>query len=446
MNNKYILILILLPVLIFGTGYWYYPASTQYPQNTTTAMTFGKICGTPHDTGRVYILYYQSVPGRALFQSYDPFYNQWNYNLADLPVFPQKGSALCPWYHPVENAKIFAIPYDYSGSVGHLYEYDIVNNTWRSLDTVPHRSNILGYGLSLKTGDRCMIDGLPFQNFYYFGGQRTEFYVYRREIGPAAVQTLTRGWTRLTDYANGLYSHGDGADLAYRPLSGVDNPKRIYGLCGGNSKFFWYYNIETNAWILAHDAPSNVAGGGSLASIGVLGADTIPSDRLLYAFKGDGSNNFYSYDYFTNGFSSAPADPRQGAYQGADLSFGYYKVAGTVKRGIWATFGNNVGDVGFFDPSGTEAGGSQSAGITPIEEKNRITCDARNQLFIRLSSILNTDAKLKLYDASGRIAQVFSIPQGVKDYHLKWDNVRNGVYYYRLITADNETHGKLVKY
>lgn len=443
MNNKYIFILILLPALIFGTGKWYYPTSTEYGQNNTTAMTFGKICWTTHDTGRVYVLYYQPSQNSTFFQSYDPFYEEWNNDL-DVPSdIPVKGSALCPWSCSVENAKIFAIPYDYNSSVGHIYEYDIDNNTWRSLDTVPHRDNELGRGLSLKTGNRCTINGRPYQNFYYFGGKYTEFYVYSREIGPAL--SLSRGWNRLEGYANEGFSHLDGSDLTYRPLSGVTYPKRIYGMVP--AQHFWYYNIDGGAWANtdAQYMPS-IGRGGSLASFGVLGADTIQSDRLLYAFQGDSTDNFYSYSYISNEFNGDPPDPRHRVVQGADLSYGYYKLSGTVIKGIWATFGNSVAEVGFCDPYYEEFGANQSAGIAPIEEKDRITCDGRNQLFIRLSSVLKTDAKLKLYDVSGRMVQIFSIPQGVKDYHLNWDNARNGVYYYRLITTDNETHGKLVKY
>jgi len=293
-----------------------------------------------------------------------------------------------------------------------------------------------------------MIGTLPYINFYYFGGRLGEFYVYRREIGPPAVQTLTPGWTRLTNYANGDYRHGDGADLAYRPLCGVDNPKRIYGLRGDDvydDYTFYYYNIDSNTWILVRKVPAAVAGGGSLASYGVLGADTIQSNRLLYAFKGNNTKKFWSYNYATDDWSDGPTDPDYNVNQGADLSFGYYKPSTVVIPGIWATFAGGYANIGFFDPSAAEAGGSQSAGLIPLEEKNRITCDARNQLFIRLSSILNTDAKLKLYDVSGRMVQMFSIPQGNIEYHIKLDNVRSGVYLYRLIMANNEINGKFVK-
>lgn len=288
-------------------------------------MTFSKICWTSHDTGRVYVLYYIEDEEQSFFQAYDPFYNSWNYDL-DVPNdIPKKGSALCPWVSGVENAKIFAIPYDYSGGVGHIFEYDIDDGDWNSLDTIPHTENYLGYGLSLKTGNYCEIKTRPYINLYYFGGRDDEFYVYRREVGPPSLVSLNPGWTQLADYP---HNHKDGADIAYRPDSNVANPRRVYGLRGGgyDENNFYYYNIDTDYWTWRPNAFA-VDDGGALAADGVLGSDTLPSvDKYIYAFRGDNNNDFSAYDHVNSTWTATPLNPAYDADQGADLAFGYYNT------------------------------------------------------------------------------------------------------------------------
>jgi len=450
------LLLALLPLLVFSEGIWHYPTDTPYPQDESTAMTFGR--GNEGYRGRLYVL---TRNGTTRFSAYNHAGNPPSWiTLTALPDIPEWGSSICAWYNDgylPPQYKVFAIPYDRQDggahNKGHIYEYDIPNNTWTTLDTVPYDFSSSGSGLCLKPGNN---DGI-YINLYYWGrihnGINDAFFVYRRKVpppGPQGAIPIYNHWEQLASKY-----HGNGADIAYWPGT-YPNPNMIYALRGGgDSRTFYAYDIKNNIWTEAgvmHDAPHDVTYGGSLAGDGVLGQFKWQSNtQNLYAFSKNSTSHAY-FDKYNPGLNDWDArhDPDEPIYKmnkGADLHFGYYDSSGVQKSGIWATFGNNLTKVGFFDTDTTvgDQEGGQSMTSQPLSEPLRITRKSRNQISISFSTILKTDTRLKIYDASGRLAREYSIGSGKQEYSLDWSNTPSGIYYYRLIIKNDEYSGKLVK-
>jgi hypothetical protein len=441
------IILALLPLLVFSyEGIWHYPTDTPYPQDESTAMTFGR--GSAADRGRLYVL---TRDGITKFRAYNHAGNPPSWiTLTALPDIPDWGVSICAWYNDgylPPQYKVFAIPYDRQpgGNKGHLYEYDIPTDAWRTLDTVPYNIQDHGHGLCLKPGNN---DGI-YINLYYWGeitGSYDAFFVYRRMVppsGPTGAIPIYNHWEQLASKY-----HGDGADIAYWPGT-YPNPQMIYALRGGNSNAFYAYDIRNNIWTNRHDASHDVVSGGSLAGDGVLGQFKWQSNtENLYAFSKNSSSHAY-FDKYTpslNDWDYGP-DPAEPVYlidKGADLHFGYWDSSGVQRRGIWATFGGNLTKVGFYEPP-VQEGGAQSMTSQPLPEQLRITQKSRNQISINFTSILKTDTRFKIYDASGRMARQFSIIGGKQEYSLDCSNMPSGIYYYRLVIENNEFKGKLVK-
>ncbi len=319
-------------------GVWYYPTNTHpYPQDESTAMTFG--IRSANDRGCLYVLFRHEE--NTVFRAYNQANNEWQ-TLEPLSDIPEWGSAICAWHNQnsiPQEYKVFAIPYDISGDhqrTGHIYEYDIPTNTWTILDTVPHNRN-KGHGLSLKTGN---TDG-TYINLYYLGGWASDaerndgFWVYRRLLKPAGPRgnPVKSHWEKLVDFV-----HGYGADLAFWP--DAYNGNQIFALRGGESRLFYVYDIARNNWTQKHVVPGYVRSGGSLAGDGILGSEKVPSNSdRLYAFEGVSSNNwprndFHQYhpsaDLWNDDFD--PPDPNYGVGRGADLAFGYWDSPGDQKE------------------------------------------------------------------------------------------------------------------
>ncbi|MEO0113989.1 MAG: T9SS type A sorting domain-containing protein [candidate division WOR-3 bacterium] len=58
---------------------------------------------------------------------------------------------------------------------------------------------------------------------------------------------------------------------------------------------------------------------------------------------------------------------------------------------------------------------------------------------------MKTVARLKIYDASGKLTREFLISSGDKEYSLNWSDASSGIYFYRLTTKNYEFKGKLIK-
>jgi hypothetical protein len=224
----------------------------------------------------------------------------------------------------------------------------------------------------------------------------------------------------------------------------------MFALRGFGQNLFYAYDIANNIWIPKDNVRYPVSSGGSLAADGILGSDKVASNSdRLYAFTGNSTTHFCQYDPSNDRWNHdfVPAQPLYEVDRGADLAFGYWNdPAGPQRSGIWATFGNNQTRVGFYEPyvPGNPEGG-QSMTSQPLPEPLRITQKSRNQISLNFASILKTDTRLKIYDASGKLALEFSIAGGKKEYSLDWSNTPSGIYYYRLIIENNEFKGKLVK-
>ncbi len=232
-----------------------------------------------------------------------------------------------------------------AGPAGYLYgfpgkgssafwRYDIANNTWEVIDSVP---KAITYGATLT------YDG----SRYIFAtvGNDDAFYRYDTCNGQ---QSCTPGWAQRenTNFGNPNTSDGqrvyEGADAVY------DGAGNIYLSQGNYYPYFAKYSISGNNWTVLSPMPAGPYDGGSL----IYDED----NNDIYALMGKSRLSMYKYDVDTDTWTQAPDAPA-GISLGADMikygnyiyvtrggaSTGFYRY--DIAHGTW-----QLPTFGFFGP------------------------------------------------------------------------------------------------
>ena len=277
-----------------------------------------------YDAGRARI--YASRGNKQLdFFEYDPASDSWKALAPWLPGTegkpPSKGSAGCA----DGSGGIYATKGN--NRLG-FWKYDAPGNTWTQKRDVP-----LGLSNKKVKGGTDIVWaykgslGSP----YLLKGYKNEFYRY--DVAGDSFQTLapapvgTRGkwdkgsWLAYDDVNRKIYAHkatyhefyryspdGDSwsGPLTAMPIPGSAGNKKskdgscgvysggsIFALKGGNTQEFWKYAIMTNSWAEKETIPK-IGTTGKKKKV-KSGADIAAVDRMLYATKGNKSNELWQY-------------------------------------------------------------------------------------------------------------------------------------------------------
>lgn len=188
-------------------------------------------------------------------------------------------------------------------------KFDLNSNDWVTLPNAPYNSD---WGSDVIDGG----DGYLYVTF----GWRADFYRFS-EGG---------GWQRMANLPRGIGAGGMMTRIG----------RTIYAQAGSNSPHLLRYNMDTNAWTYATDAPKGaIDHGGFLTSDGT---------RYLYSGQGsrvEGHNRlFYRYDTSDNSWKRM-ADLPQSTQVGAQA---FYQ---TTTNKIWVTQGSTHSNMWSWTPT-----------------------------------------------------------------------------------------------
>jgi hypothetical protein len=265
------------------------------------------------------------------FYSYNPLTDDW--------------TVLAPWLLGVEGKG------PYKGSVGVVgaderiyatkgnntqafWMYDIGTNTWSPRANVP-----LGYtNKKVKGGTDLVFAKLqnPHDGYLYLlKGYKNEFYRY--DAGKDS-------WYAMTNAPTGMNLKWDkGSWLAYRRAPGQDE----YSIYAHKAKYheFYKYDVTTDAWLSPPLTPMPVVGSAGVrkAKDGSCG---VSSGDHIYAFKGANTIEFWRYDVALNAWveqetipSIAPGSTRKKKVKGGgdlvEVGDLLYAIKGNKTNEFW---------------------------------------------------------------------------------------------------------------
>ena len=422
-------------------------AGDTYPDNDTMSSSFTLTISAPgwhskspmptgtkaikdggwlaYDAGRARV--YASRGNKQFdFFEYNPAGDSWKALAPWLPGTegkpPSKGSAGCT----DGSGNIYATKGN--NKLG-FWKYDAAGNNWTQKRDVP-----LGLSNKKVKGGTDMVWaykgslGSP----YLLKGYKNEFYRY--DVAADSFQTLTPApvgtrekwdkgsWIAYDDVNRKIYAHkatyhefyryspdGDSwsGPLTAMPIPGSAGNKKskdgscgaysggsIFALKGGNTQEFWKYTIATNSWAEKETIPK-IGTTGKKKKV-KSGADIAAVDRMLYATKGNKSDELWQY---VPGVSLFEIPEHEGV---------------KAKQGT-------IGD--------------WRLSIVP----NPITSGFAT---VHLSSFLSAPSLLRIYDAAGR--SVLSQPVRTSSFILDASSLPVGVYVCWLSAGNRSAATRLV--
>ena len=175
------------------------------------------------------------------------------------------------------------------GYKNEFYRYHVDGDSWHALDNAP-----VGFHLQWDKGSWLAYDGM--NTIYAHKAKYHEFYSYNLETdawNPTALAGMpmagTGGSKKSKDGGCGAY-YGDG---------------KIYALKGGNTQQFFKYIVATNSWTEEETIPR-----GTLKKKPAAGADVVTVGTVLYATKGNKTNELWKY--VPSDFLFQPGPGREG--------------------------------------------------------------------------------------------------------------------------------------
>jgi len=348
--------------------------------------------------------------------------------------FPGKGAALCfDGDHTIYATK--------GNGTWEFWAYDVTLDTWAPKAFVPTTQKLKGgTSMAYKNGLVYLLAGAQkkdnFNNFF-------------------AYDPTLNTWTTLCGAPV-----TPPATLKAKPfkdgsaISIIGNT--IYALKGGDKyNFFYTYDIAGDYWVEKETIPlihpmllkkNKVGNGGAMTTDG----------SILYAIKGKGKQDFWSYSPISKGVW-IPLDtiPRFGeAYKksvpktGAALAY--------ANDAVWLMKGNKTPEFWCYTPSvPLVAKTISSTTPTVMAEKTtlvKFSIDVSPNPFTKLTTIRYTvpisgKVTLKLYNATGRLVETLvndNLNAGIYTANLSSKNIAKGVYFLRYSDNTNQKEIKLI--
>jgi len=328
-----------------------------------------------------------------------------------------------------------------------FWRYDIANNTWTAIDSAP---KAITYGATLTyDGARYIYATVGNDDAFYrydtcngqggsctpgwsqrentnFGnpntsdGQRVyegadavydgagNIYMMQGSYYPyfAKYSTSENSWTVMSSLPAGPY---DGGSLVYD-----EENNDIYALTGKSRLSMYKYDVDTDTWTTAPDAPGTISYGADMAKYG----------DYLYVTRGGATNGFYRYD-ITHGTWQLPQFGFFGPHYLGTSYFNYYygaALASAGNNGIYIIRGNYDNTFGFYDVeegSFTElarlpVGAYQGASLVYNEDENAVYY---NPGYMRTARSTNGTYFFKYDVASNTWSQITTDPPPDETYN-----------------------------
>lgn len=211
------------------------------------------------------------------------------------------------------------------GAFQTFMEFDYETNSWSYTNGTP-----AGFG------NGATIEAANGQIYAFRGTLTGSFYVF---------DPLENTWTELANYGENVE---EGADLHY-PGSG----DYIYGLRGDNTTTFKRYCFQNtgsgctvDTWETLASTPAGVRAGGAITSIG---------GTTIYAFRGNETDDFWTYDIATDQWNTVLADPTDTpeiVASGGDLvTYDNETPGNSADDIIYAIRGANSSEFWSYDPN-----------------------------------------------------------------------------------------------
>jgi hypothetical protein len=209
------------------------------------------------------------------FYQYDATRDSWHQK-KDVPLGPSnkkvKGGTDLAWAYKGGTG----YPYLLKGYKNEFWRYHPTGDSWHLLAPAP-----IGENVKWDKGSWLAYDDVN-NKIYAFKAKYHEFYRYSPD-GDSWSGTLSplpipgsAGSKKAKDGCCGTYVNGS-----------------IYALKGSNTQEFWKYTIATNSWVEKETIPK-VGTTGKKKKV-TSGADLATADHVLYATKGNKSNELWLY-------------------------------------------------------------------------------------------------------------------------------------------------------
>jgi len=321
-----------------------------------------------------------------------------------------------------------------------LWEYDPARPPgarWTQKADVPTGSRALKEG----TGLVAVHDAVGNADYLYLlkGSATTEF--YRFDVVGNAWTTLTS--PPATGFRNGSCITWDGGDSIF--------------VLRGSTDEFYVYSIAGRSWQPRRALPLTLPGGTRRKKV-KDGAGLAYCTRIVYALKGGGTNEFWTYkcdsqDWLVdNPMQPSPMNKTVkggGALVYAHSRYALYALRGNNTPEFWMYTSRTLGTGGLPLPADGASGDIQerSAVLSLRSELSIAPNPFSDATAIHYSLPRPGTVRLKLYDVSGRLITVLASGYhgaGTSDFELRASDLPKGVYLLRLESRGLDLDQKLV--
>jgi hypothetical protein len=177
------------------------------------------------------------------------------------------------------------------GYKNEFYRYNTAKDTWQSLPDAPGTLNV-----KWNVGSWLAYDGTG----KLYGHQAKYHGHYAFDVATGTWGPALKGMPYLSRSGKSKKSNAGGCGV-FGP-GGTD----IYALKGGNTQEFWHYFVTGDSWHELDTIPAMAPGSTKKKKV-KAGGDITNADGVLYATKGNKSNEMWSYD-LTPAFLAPRAD------------------------------------------------------------------------------------------------------------------------------------------
>jgi hypothetical protein len=169
-----------------------------------------------------------------------------------------------------------------------FYRYNTGSNAWEPVASAPAGLS----GRNFKNGSCITFNGD--NTIYALKASYNEFFAYNVDSNFWATKT----GLPLIGASGRKKKVKDGAGIAF-------DGRRVYGLKGGNTQEFWFFNPDSNVWHQSEDIP--IGGGKRVKGGGCLVRGDVFGQPVFWAFKGNNTFEFWQYVPAATLLSAAPA-------------------------------------------------------------------------------------------------------------------------------------------